>query len=98
MRALLTLLLISTCMAQEQTALLTGKVADASNASINSATAKLEAPSGATKIVHVDKEGSFEFQGLLPGTYQLQIYAPGFLRQQIRDIQIGPGEQRRLAV
>ena len=98
MRALLTLLLVSTCVAQEQVTLLTGTVADATNARIPSATAQLEAPSGTTKTVHVDKEGVFEFRGLSPGTYQLQIYAPGFLRQQLRDIQIDPGEQRRLPV
>ena len=98
MRALLALLLISKGAAQEQAALLTGTVADATNAPISFATAQLEAPDGATKTVHVDKEGKFEFRGLSPGTYQLQIDALGFLRQQIRDIQIGAGEQRRLAV
>jgi hypothetical protein len=98
MRVLLTLLLLSTCVAQEQTALLTGTVVDATNARIPSATVQLDGPSGATKTVHVDKEGVFEFRGLSPGMYQLQIYAQGFVRQQIRDIQIGPGEQRKLAV
>jgi len=85
-------------VAQEQAALLTGTVDDPTNAPIPFAIAQLEAPGGATKTVRVDKEGRFEFRGLLPGTYQLQIDAQGFLRQQIRDIQIGAGEQRRLAV
>ena len=92
------LLLVSAGVAQEQTALLAGVVVDVSGARIASAIVLLEAPSGTMKTVHVDKEGEFEFRGLSSGTYQLQINAPGFQRQQIRDIQIGPGEQRRLAV
>ena len=98
MRVLLALLLVSTCGAQEPSALLTGKVVDAMNAPIPSATTQLEVPGGAKKTVHVNKEGVFEFRGLSPGAYQLQIDAPGFMSQQIRDIQIGLGEQRRFAV
>ena len=98
MRALLTLLLVSTCVAQEQPALLTGTVADAHNARIVSATVQIEAPSGITRTIQVDKEGVFNIRDLTPGTYQLQVAAPGFMPQQIRDIQIGPGEQRKIAV
>ena len=98
MRVLLTLLLALVCVAQEQTALLTGTVADESNNRITPATVQIETSSGGTQTVHVDKRGVFEIQGLSPGTYHLQIDAPGFLRHQIRDIQIHPGEPRKLGV
>ncbi len=61
MRMLLALLLVLACLAQEKTGWLTGTVADMTEARVTTATVHLEAPSGATRTVHVDKEGVFEF-------------------------------------
>jgi uncharacterized membrane protein len=98
MRILITLLLALTCVAQEKAAMLTGTVVDATGARITTAKVQFEGPFNATKAVAVDKAGTFTFRDLTPGIYHLQISAPGFLSQQIRDIQLGPGEQRTLAV
>ena len=93
-----TLVVALICTAQEKTATLTGTVVDAEGAHIVSATVQIEAQSGSTKTVQVDQEGMFNVRDLTPGTYQLQVSAPGFMRQRIRNIRIGPGEQRKIAV
>jgi len=98
MRALLALLLISTCAAQEQAASLTARVVDPTNAPIHLATVQLQAPDGTTTTVQTDKKGRFEFLGLSPGTYRLQIGALGFLSETIPYLQIDAGEQRNFYV
>jgi iron complex outermembrane receptor protein len=72
---------ISTCSAQTTTqasnATLSGVVTDSQGASLPKATVVLEAD-GFTRRVTADAGGRFQFTNLAPGTYALDVDAPGF--------------------
>jgi Carboxypeptidase regulatory-like domain len=72
---------------------LAGTVEDASGAPIpNIVIALLTSESDLTEryIVHTDAAGSYRFAGLKPGTYRVELQAPGFVPASIGSIPVSP--------
>ncbi len=58
---------------------LRGRVTDASNAAIADAAVKITlTATGAMRNVQTDASGEFQFQQLMPGSYAIEVSAPGF--------------------
>jgi hypothetical protein len=73
------LLAAATGLAQNDTAVLAGRVLDPAGLGVSGATMRLTAIStGATRTVTSDHEGLYRFDLLPPGDYSLQVTAPGF--------------------
>jgi hypothetical protein len=73
---------VSTQVAQRSA--IVGRVVDATNAALQSATVTLGGASvlGGERRAITDREGRYRFDGLLPGTYDLSADAPGLTRSQ----------------
>jgi outer membrane receptor protein involved in Fe transport len=73
------LLIAGPCLAQQITGSITGTVIDPTGAAVSGATAKLtNTGTGLVQSSGVDDGGNFRFLLLPPGTYSLQVTAPGF--------------------
>jgi hypothetical protein len=77
---------------------LSGVVTDPSGASIAKASVRLTNPSGASLDATTNRDGFYEFKGLLPGTYTLKAVAKGFALFTQEDIQILAGQVQKLNV
>ncbi len=74
----------ATCRAQgETTSAIAGEVTDASGASVPQAYVKLSNnETGLKRTIQTDSAGRFQFPQLTPGSYTVQVAAPGFEAQQ----------------
>jgi hypothetical protein len=73
------------CPAQQITGSITGTVTDPTGSAISTAAAKLtNTGTGLVQSAVTDEEGNFRFLLLQPGTYSLQVSAPGF-KSLLRD-------------
>jgi hypothetical protein len=70
---------------------LTGTVKDPSGAVVPGASVTIHDPlSHASRTVTTDRAGHYQIEGLTPGTYQLEAQAPGFKKQTLTAVAIGP--------
>ncbi len=92
------LLYSSSLFAQSQNATLLGIVSDGSGAVINGAEVTLQEPkTGQTvRSAKSNESGSFQFDELKPGTYELRCVAPSFKIFVARDVVLDSGQVRRL--
>ena len=69
----------SSLLAQTNTTSLSGVVTDATGAVLPGVTVSIRRPStGETKTIGTKSKGEFDFEQLLPGTYEVHIVAKGF--------------------
>ncbi|MBO0910367.1 MAG: carboxypeptidase regulatory-like domain-containing protein [Acidobacteria bacterium] len=98
-KILLILMLLSTflpLLAQAQTGTLSGKVIDQTGAVIPQATVTATAPDGKETAATTNQEGSFQIQGLAPGTYRVSAGAKGFAAIEKPDVEIAAGKRQSL--
>jgi Carboxypeptidase regulatory-like domain len=69
-----------------------GTVTDPSGALIPSATLVLKGPEGATKSATSGRDGAYRFTGVVPGTYQLTVFAQGFASLDIENVVVAAGK------
>ncbi|HEX8091528.1 MAG TPA: VIT domain-containing protein, partial [Blastocatellia bacterium] len=70
-----------------------GAVVDSSGAVIPNATVIIkDQKTGATRTVTTDESGNYDVAGLPPGTYNMEVTAPGFKKVEIRDVEVKPGQ------
>ena len=84
------------CLAQDQTATLTGSVTDPFGAPIKNVKAQLESENGngSPFSVNADDSGQFRITSLPPATYRLALYGPGFFRPTFKTgIRLSGGQQ-----
>ncbi|HEY3579042.1 MAG TPA: ankyrin repeat domain-containing protein [Pyrinomonadaceae bacterium] len=71
------------------TGALRGQVVDSQEATIASASVSLtQAETSEKRSTTTNDNGEFSFEGLEPGTYTLQVEAPGFVKSQVTDITV----------
>jgi hypothetical protein len=100
-KIILILTLLSTFLplaAQAQTGTLSGHVTDQTGAVIPQATVTATAPDGKQTAATTTPEGSFQIQGLAPGTYNVSAGATGFATFQKPGVEISAGQHQSLNV
>src|SRR5579864_7167998 len=96
--ALAVLFLAASCMFAQVTGRLTGTVVDPSGASVPNAKVGIYLPGGKTPLLSTttNSDGIFDFLGVRPDLYLLQIDAAGFTRHTQAEIKIDPERELRL--
>jgi hypothetical protein len=85
--------------AQLSMATIAGVVQDSSKANITSAGVKLiNTQTGSENSTTTGRDGSFVLDGVIPGSYTLQIERQGFATTQLRGIALNVGDTRKLMV
>ncbi len=84
--------------AQTPTGGLHGVVTDASGGVIAKAAVRLTSVSGASLDITTNRDGSYEFKGLLPGAYTVKAVAKGFALFTQGDVQIIAGQIQQLNI
>jgi len=82
--------------ARAQTGSLSGKVTDQTGAVIPEATVTATAPDGRQTTATTNHEGSFQIQGLAPGTYNVSAGANGFASLNKTGVEITAGQRQSL--
>ena len=83
-------------LAQGQTGTLSGKVTDQTGAVIPQATVTATAPDGKQTAATTNHEGSFQIQGLAPGTYKVSAGAKGFASFEKPGVEVTAGQRQSL--
>jgi hypothetical protein len=96
----LLLLLSLACAAwsQTNTGSVHGTVTDPSGAAVTNATVIAVTPDGQAKTATTNRTGSYEINGLAPGTYTVTVNAPGFAAFAQDGIDVAPGQSQLLNV
>src|SRR5467141_883597 len=84
--------------AQTPAGALNGVVTDPSGGVIAKAAVRLTNSSGASLDTTTNRDGFYEFKGLVPGAYTLKAVAKGFAIFTQEDIQILPGKTQQLNI
>ena len=84
--------------AQAPTGGLHGVVTDPSGGVIAKASVRLTSASGASQDTTTNRDGSYEFKGLLPGAYTVKAVAKGFALFTQGDVQIIAGQIQQLKI
>src|SRR5438046_1671989 len=84
--------------AQTPTGALNGVVTDPSGGVIGKAAVRLTGASGASLDTTTNRDGFYEFKGLVPGTYKLKAVAKGFAIFTEEDVQILAGKTQQLNI
>jgi hypothetical protein len=84
--------------AQAPTGGLNGVITDPSGGVIAKAAVRLTSASGASLDTTTNRDGFYEFRGLLPGTYTLKAVAKGFALFSQEGVQIIAGQTKQLNV
>jgi len=84
--------------AQTPTGALNGVVTDPSGGVIGKAAVRLTGASGASLDTTTNRDGFYEFKGLVPGTYTLKAVAKGFAIFTQEDVQILAGKTQQLNI
>ncbi|HXG66773.1 MAG TPA: carboxypeptidase-like regulatory domain-containing protein, partial [Blastocatellia bacterium] len=70
-----------------------GIVTDANGAAIPNAKVTItNEKTGFTRTVTTDEDGTYSLVGLPPGTYKIEVDAPGFDKTEIQGVVVLPGE------
>jgi hypothetical protein len=83
-------------LAQSQTATLSGKVTDQTGAVIPQSTVTATGADGKQTTTSTNQEGSFQINGLAPGTYNLSAGASGFTTLQKPGVELSAGQHQTL--
>lgn len=83
---------------QASTGTLTGVVTDPSGAVIAKTSVRLTDARGASYDATTNKEGIYEFKGLVPGKYTLKAVAKGFALLTQEDVEIAAGQVKQLNI
>src|SRR6202011_6344869 len=79
----------------ETTSAIVGQVRDTSNAVVPGAIVTINnSETGLRRIAKTDDAGRFNFAQLKPGTYSVQVEAPGFERRQNNNVVSGLGQKQ----
>jgi hypothetical protein len=99
------LVLLASCrtfpaFGQEHTGELRGTVSDPSGAVVTNATVAIVTPDGKTVSVNTNKSGVYEIRNVIPGTYSVTAFAPGFSTfiQDKVDVAAGKVEQLNISL
>src|SRR3989441_2965162 len=84
--------------AQSPTGGLNGVITDPSGGVIAKAAVRLTNASGASLDTTTNRDGFYEFKGLLPGTYSLKAVSKGFAVFSQEDVQILAGQTKQLSI
>src|SRR5207245_4127624 len=84
--------------AQSPTGGLNGVITDPSGGVIAKAAIRLTNASGASLDTTTNRDGFYEFKGLLPGTYRLEAVSNGLAVFSQEDVQILAGQTRQLSI
>jgi hypothetical protein len=77
----------------DQAAAPPGTIVDQTGAVIANATVTIKDKStGATRTVTTDSTGSYSVAGLQPGTYDVEVDAPGFKKTTVQGVSVQPGQ------
>ncbi|HYL87066.1 MAG TPA: carboxypeptidase regulatory-like domain-containing protein [Candidatus Angelobacter sp.] len=85
-------------LAQAPTGGLTGLVTDPSGAVVGKAAVRVTDAGGASFDTTSNKEGIYEFKGLVPGTYSLKAVAKGFALFTQDEVQIVAGQVKQVNI
>lgn len=70
-----------------------GAVVDPTGAAIPNATVTIRDQStGATRTQTTDQSGNYSVSGLPPGTYKIEVDAPGFKKSVVENVSVQPGQ------
>jgi hypothetical protein len=70
-----------------------GTVVDSTGSVIPGATVTIkDQNTGTTRTVTTDSQGSYSVAGIPPGTYRIEVEAPGFGQAQVENVVIQPGQ------
>jgi hypothetical protein len=98
----LTLILIaliaSPLFAQTSTATLRCQVNDPSGGAVTQATVLVTSDTGQTQAVQGNKDGIYEFKGLVPGKYSVKVIAKGFALYEQQGVEVSAGEVQKIAI
>ena len=101
----ITILILATLLAasfavagQAATGSIRGQLTDPSGASLVGATVLLSTPSGGSMDTATNKEGIFEFKGLVAGNYEIKAVAPGFAMFTKSGVVLADGQSLRLDI
>jgi hypothetical protein len=97
---LILLVVLSTVWAQspQPAPSITGVVVDSSNASVAGATVTLRRMADATqRVATVEPTGTFRFDGVAPGDYEVEIRHEGF-QPSVSRVRVGPRSPARLKI
>ncbi len=89
------LLLAASVFAQNGTGRLYGTVTDPSGAAVTEATVIAVAPDGQSRTATTNRTGSYEINGLPPGTYTLTVNAAGFSSYAKDSVEVVAEESRQ---
>jgi hypothetical protein len=92
------LLFVPSATAQNGTGRIYGTVADPSGAAVTGATVLAVTPDGQSKTATTSRTGSYEINGLTPGTYTLTVNAEGFAAFVLDGVQVVAGESHQANV
>jgi hypothetical protein len=84
--------------AQTNTATLRGQVTDPSGSAVGTATVLLTTPNGDAITANANRDGIYEFKGLVPGKYGVKVIAPGFTAFENNAVQLTAGQTQKLDV
>ena len=85
-------------LAQTPSGGLNGVVTDPSGGTIAKASVRLTNASGASLDATTNREGFYEFKGVLPGTYTLKAVAKGFALFTQENVQVFDGQTQKLNI
>lgn len=91
-------LFASVLSAQDQSVVLRGQVTDPSGAAITNANVVITPVAGPPVTTETNAQGIYEFRGLAPGKYTLNVIAQGFTTYENDSVVITPGAAQRLNV
>src|SRR5882762_2267068 len=92
------LLFTSVLSAQDKSVVLRGQVTDPSGAAITNANVVITPVAGSPVTTQTNAQGIYEFKGLAPGKYTLNVIAPGFTTYENDSVVITQGGAQRLNV
>jgi len=84
--------------AQTDSGTLRGQVTDPSGAAVAQVTVIVSSPAGQTRAAEVNKDGSYQIQGLTPGTYKVEALAKGFAPFAEPNVTVDAGKVQKLDI
>jgi hypothetical protein len=95
---ILALTLAGPLPAQTSSGTLRCQVNDPSGAAVTQATVLVTSATGQTQAVQANRDGVYEFKGLIPGKYTVKAIAKGFALYQQQGVEISAGQVQKLGI
>lgn len=90
-------LLLSARIRAQTSAVLSGRVQDATGAALSNASLTITGPSEDSRIVPIASDGAFRIEGLAPGSYELRVASAG-LAGETRKVNLRPRQAETLTI